>query len=326
MTAIDVTAADATAATAAGVTQIAIVGLGKIAVDQHVPSIARSPAFHLAATVSRNARAEGVDAFDDLPAMLAARPGITAVALCVPPQVRFALAREALLAGRDVLLEKPPGASLAEVAILSELAAAHGRVLYATWHSRHAAGVGPARDWLADRRITGARIVWREDVRRWHPGQDWIWQAGGLGVFDPGINALSVLTEILPDAVRLRGAELAFPSNRDTPIAARLDLVTASGAGIDTDFDWRQTGPQTWDITIETDDGTLELTGGGAQVRAGGEVLSSAETLASEYDGIYARFADLIASRRADVDMRPQVLVADAFMLGRRVVTDAFED
>ena len=115
------------ASTISCLTQIAIVGLGKIAVDQHVPSIARSPAFHLAATVSRNAHAEGVDAFEDLSAMLAARPGITAIALCVPPQVRFALAREALLAGRDVLLEKPPGASLAEVAILSELAAAHGR-------------------------------------------------------------------------------------------------------------------------------------------------------------------------------------------------------
>ena len=69
--------------TATDATQVAIVGLGKIAVDQHVPSIARSPAFRLAATVSRNARAEGVDAFADLTGMLAARPGITAVALGV---------------------------------------------------------------------------------------------------------------------------------------------------------------------------------------------------------------------------------------------------
>ena len=100
-------------------------------------------------------------------------------------------------------------------------------------------------------------------------------QAGGLGVFDPGINALSVLTAILPDAVRLRGAELSFPSNRETPIAARLDLVTASGAEIDADFDWRQTGPQTWDITVETDDGTLELTGGGVDYASSASAMSS---------------------------------------------------
>jgi D-galactose 1-dehydrogenase len=41
-------------------------------------------------------------------------------------------------------------------------------------------------------------VIWREDVRVWHPGQDWIWQPGGLGVFDPGINALSIITHILP--------------------------------------------------------------------------------------------------------------------------------
>src|SRR5699024_2048398 len=121
-------------------------------------------------------------------------------------------------AGRDVLLEKPPGASVAEVMALDRLARDKACVLYATWHSRHAAGVGPARDWLAGRRILGGRITWREDVRRWHPGQDWIWQAGGLGVFDPGINALSVLTAILPVEVFVGAAELEFPANRDTPI------------------------------------------------------------------------------------------------------------
>ena len=44
---------------------------------------------------------------------------------------------------------------------------------------------------------------------------------------------LASLAELCTDAVRLRGAELSFPSNRETPIAARLDLVTASGAEIE---------------------------------------------------------------------------------------------
>ena len=45
---------------------------------------------------------------------------------------------------------------------------------------------------------SSGRIIWKEDVHHWHPGQRWIWEPGGFGVFDPGINALSVLTEILP--------------------------------------------------------------------------------------------------------------------------------
>src|SRR5690606_40163452 len=65
-------------------------------------------------------------------------------------------------------------------------------------HSRMALAVAAARRWLADRTIHEGRITWREDLRKWHPGQDWILDAGGMGVFDPGINALSILTEILP--------------------------------------------------------------------------------------------------------------------------------
>ena len=61
-----------------------------------------------------------VAAYPEIGALLRQSPRVQAVSLCTPPQVRFAVARQALLAGKHVLLEKPPGASLAEVAILSE--------------------------------------------------------------------------------------------------------------------------------------------------------------------------------------------------------------
>lgn len=304
-------------------TPIAIVGVGKIARDQHVPAIAANPALHLAATVSRHSGLEGVPAYSDLSAMREAHPEVRAVALCTPPQVRYDLAREALAAGLDVLLEKPPGATVAEVEALVRLARDEGRVLFATWHSRFAQGVAPARAWLAGREVLGGTVTWREDVRRWHPGQTWIWQPGGLGVFDPGINALSILTEILPEPLRLTAAELEFPENQQAPIAARLALQ-AGAAVIKADFDFRQTGPQTWDIVLETRDGRLELSDGGATVTGGGRALSQGEALASEYDGVYARFADLLARRETEVDAAPLVHVADAFMLGRRLTTDPF--
>ena len=40
--------------------EIALVGIGKIALDQHVPAIAASPDWDLAATVSRKGSVEGV--------------------------------------------------------------------------------------------------------------------------------------------------------------------------------------------------------------------------------------------------------------------------
>jgi len=308
------------------VTDIAIIGFGKIARDQHLPSIVRSDAFRLAATVSRNAGAAGVASFPDLGALLAADTGVTAVALCMPPQVRYGYARAALEAGLDVLLEKPPGASLSEVEALKDLAASQGRVLFATWHSRFAQGVPAAKAWLAGRAVRHVTTTWREDVRHWHPGQQWIWQAGGLGVFDPGINALSILTEILPLPVHVTAAELEFPENRDTPIAARLVMAGARDLRVEADFDWRQTGPQTWTITVETEDGQITLTEGGARVSANGLDLSHGTALQSEYDGIYRRFADLLAQRKSEVDLAPLRHVADAFMLGRRIGTAPFND
>lgn len=307
-------------------TPVAIVGLGKIAIDQHVPSIAASPAFRLGAVVSRHASMKGVPSYTTLGEMLANEPDVAAVALCVPPQVRFELAHAALEAGRHVLLEKPPGASLSEVEALRDLAKTNGCVLFATWHSRFAKGVAKAKEWLAECDIGKVTITWREDVRHWHPGQQWIWQAGGLGVFDPGINALSILTEILPSPVHMTAAELEFPENRATPIAARLSMRGSRGLSVEADFDWRQTGPQTWNIEVETDRGVLRLTGGGAHLEIDGRNVTDAEALQSEYDGIYGRFAELLREGRSEVDISPLRHVADAFMLGKRLVTAPFND
>lgn len=303
---------------------IAIVGVGKIARDQHVPSIAENPVFDLAATVSRNASIDGIEAFTDLGVMFEKRPDVTAVALCTPPQIRYEMAARAIDAGRHVMLEKPPGATLSEVEDLIRRADAKGVTLFATWHSRYAPCVPATKKWLSDRRIDRLTITWKEDVKRWHPGQTWIWEAGGLGVFDPGINALSILTEILPYAVHLSDTVLEFPANCQTPIAASLTFADPMGGVVSAEFDWRQEGPQTWTIAVETDGGSLLLEQGGCRLSIDGTLVSDEPE--AEYDGLYARFAALLEQGRSDVDIAPFRHVADAFLLGRRVTVDPFEE
>ena len=304
--------------------RVAIVGFGKIARDQHVPAIAATDGVTLAAVASRNASLPGVPHFATIEELLRDGPEIDAVALCTPPQVRRVQALAALQAGKHVMLEKPPGAAVSELDPMVGLAAEKGRTLFATWHSRYAPAVEPARQWLASRRIRSVRIDWKEDVRVWHPGQAWIWQPGGLGVFDPGINALSILTRILREPVFVTHAELAFPSNCQAPIAANLLLATASDLPIAAEFDFRQTGPQSWDIVVETDGGQLKLSSGGARMTAGDELL--VDDKEQEYPGLYRRFAELARTGASDVDLAPLRLVADAFLLGRRHVVEPFED
>jgi D-galactose 1-dehydrogenase len=158
-------------------------------------------------------------------------------------------------------------------------------------------------------------------VRVWHPGQ--AWEPGGLGVFDPGINALSIVTRILPRPIFLEAATLEIPANRAAPIAADLHFRDTGGAIVHMDLDWRQTGPQSWDIAVETDAGTLRLSSGGAVLTLPSGTQRDED---HEYPGLYARFATLIRTGRSDVDIDPLRLVADAFLRGTRVSVDPFED
>lgn len=303
---------------------LALVGIGKIARDQHIPSIAGGNDFVVAAGVSRHGKVEGAENFTDFDAFLAARPDIKVVSLCTPPEVRFDMAKAAIAAGRHVLMEKPPATTLGEAEALSELAAKAGVTLFATWHSRFALGVEPARQWLSDKVIQSVSIVWKEDVRRWHPGQAWIWEPGGFGVFDPGINALSILTEIIPGHIMVETSVLEFPENKKQPIAASIAMRTVEGAPVTAEFDWRQEGPQTWDITVQTNAGELRLSKGGSELYIGGNEQASGPD--REYAGIYERFAKLIRSRQSDTDYQPLRIVADSFLCGERKVVAHFED
>jgi D-galactose 1-dehydrogenase len=304
--------------------RIAIVGFGKIARDQHVPAIKAVPGIRLAAIASRNASLPGVPHFPTIDALLNHGPEIDAVALCTPPQVRHAQAVTALAARKHVMLEKPPGATVAEIAPLLATARENGRTLFATWHSRFAPAVEPLRRLLEGRQVSAVTITWKEDVKVWHPGQAWIFEAGGLGVFDPGINALSIITRVMPEPLFVTKAALDFPANRAAPIAAELDITDVSGLPIRASFDFRQTGPQSWDIHFETDKGPVTLSLGGARLADGGKVL--VEEKEAEYPGLYQRFVELASEGICEVDLAPQQLVADAFMLGQRRVVEPFEE
>ncbi len=302
--------------------RIAVIGVGKIARDQHLPAIHADERFRLVATVDPHMRGADAPNFADLAGLRCAGIGVDAVAICTPPQTRGALARDAIAAGWHVMLEKPPAATLAALDELTAQAQAGGVTLFAAWHSREAAMVAPARAWLAEREVARVLVTWREDVRRWHPGQAWLWAPGGLGVFDPGINAFSILTALLQHSVVVQTATLDVPANAHTPIAGQLTM-RAGAAAITVDLDFLQTGPQTWDILIETACGRrLELSDGGARLAIDGNARPDAPN--REYPALYERFADLIAARAIDADAAPLRLVADALLVAEFRAVPAF--
>jgi len=303
--------------------KLGIVGVGKIVRDQHLPALAKDGDYELVAAASRHGKVDGIPNYPSIEAMLAAEPGLEAVSLCMPPQFRHDAARAALEAKKHVFLEKPPGATVSEVEGLKNLARESGVSLFASWHSRYAPAVEAARAFLASARIERAAIIWKEDVRRWHPNQEWIWEPGGFGVFDPGINALSIATYILPPMF-ITSAVLDFPENRASPVAAHVVFRTSAGVPVTMELDWLQTGPQSWDIVAETDKGRMELSSGGARLAIDGRPLQDEPE--AEYPMLYRRFAEIVRAGISDVDLAPLQHVADAFMLGKRNVVEAFFD
>lgn len=306
--------------------RIAIIGYGKIAADQHAPAIAANPRFELAATVSRSGPArDDVPAFTSTEALLASGLKLDAVAITTPPDARHAIAWPCIAAGLHVMLEKPPAVTLGEAQDMVRAAEQAGVTLFATWHAQANPAVTALQARLIGKMLARLRVTWRESVRKWHPDQEWIWEPGGFGVFDPGINALSILAKVVPGPLFVKSASLEFPQGRQTPIAARLGLAGPALAGEATaDFDWREDGNERWEIEAETEEGEQYLlTGGGAALSCNGAPVA-AEGPEGEYPLLYQRFLDLIDCRQSEADLSPLRLVADAYLLARRKDVAAF--
>jgi D-galactose 1-dehydrogenase len=132
-------------------------------------------------------------------------------------------------------------------------------------------------------------------------------------VFDPGINALSILTNVLPAPVHIKSAELQFPANKFTPIAASVQF----SGDLTMELDWLKEGRQMWEMTLRAGGDVVALLDGGNRCMIND--LEVAGTTLGEYPALYHHMATLVREGRSDVDLAPMVHVSDAMTLGKRI-------
>lgn len=292
---------------------IAVYGLGKIALDQHIPSIKASNDFQLTATISQSKAAAGVPSFGTLRELAESEIEVDAVALCMPPHPRQQIAMRAIEAGYHLLLEKPPCATVRESESLFDAAQKAGATIFASWHSKFAPMVDRAREWVDQNGCDHFQVVWNENVLKWHPGQEWVSKSGGFGVLDPGINALSILKAIFDFDFDFEKVAFYRPSNWETPIAASFEMKTATGLVGKVNFDWLTSDTDVWEIHFSSGSDKMVLSQGGHKMFVNNAPVDTQLPQTGEYTALYNHFSKLVRNRISDFDNAPLQFVEQLY-------------
>ncbi|GHD62035.1 oxidoreductase [Jeongeupia chitinilytica] len=201
--------------------QVGLIGYGHAGKTFHAPLIAATPGLKLAAIASSRPLAVGADWPDvgvepDAEALIARRD-LDLVVIATPNDSHAPLARAALLAGRNVVVDKPFTLTAAEAEGLAALAAQNGRLLSVFHNARWHADFIAVRAAIAAGRIGAVRQFesridrFRPEVRpRWREGAQagaGLWYDFGPHLVDQALQLFGVPQTVWADlALRRDGA------------------------------------------------------------------------------------------------------------------------
>ena len=195
--------------------RVGLIGYGYAGKTFHAPLIAAVPALELAAVASSGAAKVRADwpgvAVHATPAELIARDDIDLVVIATPNDTHHPLARDALLAGRNVVVDKPFTVTLDDARALVTLARERGRLL-SVFHNRRWDGDFLTLKRMVDDGALGRVVEMSSRHDRWRPEvrQRWRESAGpGAGLwFDLG-------PHLVDQAVQLFGPPRGITLQRD---------------------------------------------------------------------------------------------------------------
>ena len=220
--------------------RIGIIGCGRIAQERHIPEYAANPDVLLAgffdlsqARASQVASPHNGVVYDSWQALLESQD-IDAVSVCTSNESHAEIAEAALIAGKDVLLEKPMATTLAQCQRIADLARETGRLLMIDHNQRFNKAHIMARDLLQSGAI-GDLVSFRTTFGHSGP-ETWSVDPGpGTWFFDATRTTMGVIgdlgvhkTDLLHFITGARVVEVAAK-------LATLEKVDATGAPIPLD-------------------------------------------------------------------------------------------
>src|SRR3989344_2901113 len=188
-------------------------------------------------------------------------PNIQVVSINTPPNTHHQLVMDALRGGKHVLVEKPPALTVAQCEEMSVFANQQERVLFMSFHARYNLSVEAAKEELVDKNIEGIDIQYSEYAPNYHATPGWIFNpeiAGGGVLIDSGINALSVVTYVLPDwaSFSVKDAEFKKAEGFKVETEAHVGFSFGSKGSGTLSMDWMNKGPEVRQVTFTADGDT----------------------------------------------------------------------
>lgn len=309
--------------------QLGIIGYGNIG-KIHKESLEKSGQmdFQIRGIADPNVKpsAESIEFYNDARDLLK-NSNIQVVSIATPPNTHYQLVMDALRAGKHVLVEKPPALTVRECKKMASLARRLNKVLFMAFHARYNPAVEAASKALNEKPIDSIHIQYREYAPNYHEIDGWIFNpavAGGGALMDSGINALSIVTHILPNvsfSIRDTLFEKAIGFNVETKAQVGF-AFNNTGEGM-LSMDWMNKDSEVRQVTYNTTDGEYRIDIVKNEFSHNGTALlsidPSRETVdqVSEYNGVYQDFAHHLAQNKSFISMRELAFIKEAYRTGK---------
>ncbi|MAG92450.1 MAG: hypothetical protein CMJ48_01685 [Planctomycetaceae bacterium] len=233
---------------------LALIGYGSVAA-KHL-QVLRELGAEITASCNRSragqekAREEGgiPRTYADIETMLAAESPAGLVC-CVSFDSMYEVGKRIIPAGIPILLEKPPGTSVAEALELEELARRHKTPVMVGLNRRHYSVLQNALDDAGGlEAITAVFLDWSETPERWLERGSTPDQIARM-VFANSLHGLDLLTYLAGD---VRNADVAASTFGDGPFRWQMSLHGVSERGVLVNFRSTWDSPGRWGLTFCT--------------------------------------------------------------------------
>lgn len=239
--------------------RLAIIGLGKVATDRHIPSLLRRPSVTLAGVIDRHeGRAASIANTHSIPhhAQTDSLDAITwlddidALVICTPVQERAALIRAALSKGKHVLTEKPFALSPEEAEALGHAATQAGKILAVVHNFQFSRGADKLHSDLTQGRLGALRhvsISYKGNAERRAPG--WV-ESLPLGQFyDDSPHDFYLMRDLAHGTLTLENSCALASAHGATP--RLMNLLYRDKAGVPFSFQGQYDAPvHEWSLCL----------------------------------------------------------------------------